>query len=252
MDPFYYSYTENVWGYKKRVDTFKRVIQDYSKTNSLTPHILDIGCGNGALVTIPLAALGFPILGIDPDIESVQRAQELNSHANCEFKALLSNEIDAAFDIVICSEVLEHVHDFVGLYEEIVRLLKPGGLAIITVPNGFGPFETERLIFERSGLLTLPRLLRDKIKGQHHQTDTSSTVNMDCGHVNFFTFGRIHTLLSSKLTVVKSINSTFLSGPVTNILLGRNTDFLAWNSKVSEALPRFLSSGWYFLCTKQS
>jgi SAM-dependent methyltransferase len=43
---------------------------------------------------------------------------------------------DAAFDVVIIIDVHEHFSDYTGLNREIVRVLAPGGLAIITTPNG--------------------------------------------------------------------------------------------------------------------
>jgi len=45
---------------------------------------------------------------------------------------------DASFDRVICSEVLEHIPDDQGAMREILRVLKPGGTAAVTVPR-FGP-----------------------------------------------------------------------------------------------------------------
>ena len=42
---------------------------------------------------------------------------------------------DATFDKVICSEVMEHVHDFTGAARELARVLRPGGLAAVTIPT---------------------------------------------------------------------------------------------------------------------
>jgi SAM-dependent methyltransferase len=44
---------------------------------------------------------------------------------------------DAAFDAVICTEVLEHVADATVLLEELARVLRPGGYAVVTVPFVF-------------------------------------------------------------------------------------------------------------------
>lgn len=45
---------------------------------------------------------------------------------------------DAAFDVVMCTEVLEHVPDPVGALREMVRILKPGGRLLLTAPLGSG------------------------------------------------------------------------------------------------------------------
>jgi SAM-dependent methyltransferase len=42
---------------------------------------------------------------------------------------------DESFDLVTCSEVLEHVENFRAVLREIRRVLKPGGLMVITTPN---------------------------------------------------------------------------------------------------------------------
>jgi ubiquinone/menaquinone biosynthesis C-methylase UbiE len=42
---------------------------------------------------------------------------------------------DASFDRVVCSEVLEHVVDPTAVLEAIAKVLRPGGAAVITVPN---------------------------------------------------------------------------------------------------------------------
>jgi SAM-dependent methyltransferase len=42
---------------------------------------------------------------------------------------------DARFDRVICSEVMEHVHDYTAALRELARVLRPGGTAAITIPT---------------------------------------------------------------------------------------------------------------------
>lgn len=50
----------------------------------------------------------------------------------CDIKAI--PEPDAAFDAILCSEVLEHVPDPTKALDEFARLLKPGGKLILTAP----------------------------------------------------------------------------------------------------------------------
>ncbi len=44
---------------------------------------------------------------------------------------------DASFDLVICSEVLEHIPDEKTAVREIIRVLKPGGTLVVSVPRYF-------------------------------------------------------------------------------------------------------------------
>jgi SAM-dependent methyltransferase len=61
---------------------------------------------------------------------------------------------DGHFDLVIASDVLEHVADDRALTREILRVVKPGGRAIVTVPNGD------------------PRLLANRIKWRAGMTES--------------------------------------------------------------------------------
>ena len=42
-----------------------------------------------------------------------------------------------SFDIIICSHILEHVAEDIKAMQELFRILKPGGFALIQVPNGY-------------------------------------------------------------------------------------------------------------------
>ena len=50
---------------------------------------------------------------------------------------------DGEFDVLVCCDVLEHVPDETGAYREIRRVLAPGGLAVLTVPQRDSPAMTE-------------------------------------------------------------------------------------------------------------
>ncbi len=248
----HYAFHENVWGYKKRIDT---MLVEIKKRSLPTENfkILDVGCGNGALVTLPIAEAGYNILGIDLDPDSIDIAQRLSAGTKAEFRVCTLEALPSeSFDFVICSEVLEHITEYNEFISELYRVAKKNATIFITVPNGWGPFEIERFVFERLGLLTIPRKLRDKYKKNPTQEYANSTENMDCGHVNFFRYNVIKKAIEKRFTVEKSYHSTFLSGPVTNILFKNNQNFLRWNATFPAKLPHFLSAGWYFVCSKSS
>jgi len=103
------------------------------------PRLLDLGCGRGWLTQ--LLSLRANVLGLDPVHASVERARELFPHL--EFKQgysddLLDDPDFQPFDIVVASEVIEHVPDGAkpGFVESIYRLLKPGGFCLLTTPRG--------------------------------------------------------------------------------------------------------------------
>lgn len=79
---------------------------------------------------------------------------------------------DASFDIVLAIELLEHIYDYDRIIQEIHRILKPGGYAIVSVP-----FDTPLSLWRYSFLLQI--LLHGYLLGEKYYRD-------HCGHVNFF------------------------------------------------------------------
>ncbi len=107
--------------------------------------VLEIACGVGG-ITLPMATLGSRIRALDIDEADVD---ELKNEAQ---KRGLDNltvtvedarrfENDGLYDVIIASEVFEHVPDSDLLAGVIGRHTKPGGLLIVTTPNGYGPWE---------------------------------------------------------------------------------------------------------------
>lgn len=98
------------------------------------PRCLDIGAGTGDL--LKLLRQTWPQLQAEacdyhierfalPDVNIVQL--DLNTHP--------LPYADNSFDLVTCSEVLEHVENYRAVLREIHRVLKPGGLMVVTTPN---------------------------------------------------------------------------------------------------------------------
>lgn len=92
--------------------------------------ILDAGCGMGDLM------LHFPeheTVGVDisDDYLEIARERGLDVHL-CEIEEMIWIQ---EFDMVLCTEVLEHVFDLNVVVENLLRALKPGGHLIVRVPN---------------------------------------------------------------------------------------------------------------------
>jgi 2-polyprenyl-6-hydroxyphenyl methylase/3-demethylubiquinone-9 3-methyltransferase len=100
---------------------------------------LDVGCGGG-IVSEPLTRLGGKVTGIDPAEENIAAAK-LHAEKNglsIDYRATTVEalaETDAAFDVVIASEVVEHVADLDFFAGRCAALVKPGGLMIVTTIN---------------------------------------------------------------------------------------------------------------------
>jgi len=95
--------------------------------------ILDAGCGNGWLAS--LYRDRHTVVGIDIADANLRRIQDLGIHAVKHNLDAALPFADGVFDTVICSEILEHILCPDQLLREILRVLKPGGRVILTVPN---------------------------------------------------------------------------------------------------------------------
>ena len=100
---------------------------------------LDVGCGGGLLCE-PLAKLGVTVTGIDASEMSIKVAQRhaKASGLSINYRHCLSEVlVDEArqFDIVMNTEVIEHVPDQAQLIAECCALLKPGGLLVLATLN---------------------------------------------------------------------------------------------------------------------
>jgi len=101
--------------------------------------ILDVGCGGGILAE-PLARLGGRVTGIDPAAENVAAARIHAENAGLEID-YRSSTVEALadtgkrFDIVIASEVVEHVADLDLFTRRCADCVKPGGLLFVTTIN---------------------------------------------------------------------------------------------------------------------
>jgi ubiquinone/menaquinone biosynthesis C-methylase UbiE len=100
-----------------------------------TAPVLEVGCGDGSFTT-DLAERFSSVTGID--ISAGQVAENTERLPNITF---LQHDVserfpfaDGTFEVVWCSEVLEHLFDTAFALREMHRILKPGGRLLVTVP----------------------------------------------------------------------------------------------------------------------
>jgi 2-polyprenyl-6-hydroxyphenyl methylase/3-demethylubiquinone-9 3-methyltransferase len=101
--------------------------------------MLDVGCGGG-LVSEPLARMGATVTGIEPAEANIAaaRTHAVDAGLVVDYRAVRAEDLAAEgrqYDVVVCLEVLEHVPDVRGFIDVLERLVRPGGLLILSTLN---------------------------------------------------------------------------------------------------------------------
>ena len=262
---------ETVYGIAKRLRFFISHIEAERNRNCLEPEqvrALDVGCGTGVNVTIPLANMKYSVVGIDPDPNSISRAQHLSSDlTNLQFICgMLEDQVfREPFHIIICSEVLEHLASPAKLLWQIKKNLHDKGLLLLSVPNGFGYFEIESPLWQliaRSRLLTQtlysmeyrfwrrfgsPGLLARRAMEYDscRYSLTQSTLSTDQSHFQSLTSSEVSRLLSDQgFRILERRNTTLLAGNLIGLMVRELDPFLRWNSRAADKFPALAAAGW--------
>jgi SAM-dependent methyltransferase len=95
--------------------------------------LLDVGCSSGAFL-LSARKLGFQVEGVEPSADAAQTARGMGLQV---FNGFLEQARypDASFDAVTLIEIVEHVRDALALMRECARILRPGGVLLVTTPN---------------------------------------------------------------------------------------------------------------------
>jgi 2-polyprenyl-6-hydroxyphenyl methylase/3-demethylubiquinone-9 3-methyltransferase len=102
--------------------------------------VLDIGCGGGLLCEA-LQHLGAQVTGIDlaPAMLDSARLHAAERGISIDYRLLSAESLalaePAAFDVITCMEMVEHVPEPAGIVRSIATLLRPGGAAFLSTLN---------------------------------------------------------------------------------------------------------------------
>ncbi len=133
-------------------DRYQKLAEEIRANSKPEDMILDVGCGEGKIWQL---FPGLDITGLDISEENLKKAGKYLKPVKGPAEKLPFK--DQSFDLVIASEILEHLIAPEKVLQEIDRVLKPGGLAIVTYPNTGGlQFRMSLLFCGRNPSLNYP------------------------------------------------------------------------------------------------
>ena len=156
---------------EKLTEVFAGLVQKLDDVRT----ICDLGCGNGHIAG-RLASLGYEVTGIDASPSGIRIAQ--HAYPNVKFiEALINRELTAIdkFDLVISSDVIEHLYRPSDLLEAASKLLKVGGHLLVGTPyHGY---------------------LKNLAIALTNRMDSHFSVLHDGGHIKFFSVKTLSQLM---------------------------------------------------------
>ncbi|GAA1988126.1 class I SAM-dependent methyltransferase [Catenulispora subtropica] len=151
--------------------------------------ILDVGCGDGAATAQAARACpGHEVIGMDWSAEAVKRARSLGlTVIQGSVDAPGLPLADASVDVVVFSEIIEHLIDTDAALTELLRVLRPGGTLLLSTPNLAAWFNRSLL------LLGIQPLFSEVSLRAIHGRPGSEVV----GHLHLFTRRALTSLLTT-------------------------------------------------------
>ncbi len=120
-----------------RLNQIAKLLETYAKSSN-RQRLIDIGCGNGWILQhiVNHFPSKFQVFGVEPSAAGAMNARQRVPSATVFEQTLENFKCDAPFDVLICSEVIEHVEDSRKFLLQIHNLLADDGIVILTTPNG--------------------------------------------------------------------------------------------------------------------
>jgi len=143
----YDSYTVSYTWHKKRRGLRELFALALAGCRPPRPAVLDVGCGDGfdlfMLRNLPASRRVLRFVGVDLDPAGIAYCQARAAFEGCaDMEFRLRDVVQAPLgpaeqaDIIVCSEVIEHLVEPGSLITSLAAALPPGGFLILTTPNG--------------------------------------------------------------------------------------------------------------------
>lgn len=245
--------------------------REYQARGRSSFRVLDVGCGTGELSTFAMVDRmkdleGLAVRAIDIDAPSIQRAilhLKRSADLPIKFVCVPLEHVEGKYDLIVCSEVLEHLLDPLPFLTEVCARIADDGLLVLTVPNGFGHDEIERrirgrilrVVLKRPWLTRLGRKMRTAgrriLRHQSVVEAVSLIETLNFGnnlHVQAFTLDRLRKALNKAGMNVVDVRNTRVIGGLLGVILDRLRPFGVDSTTGASWIHPALSSGWLLEC----
>lgn len=145
-------------------------VMNYIETDTRYEHVLDFGCGSGVMLPY-LCGISTHVTAMDVDLlpfDHISRQRPFPSNLTTldAREVTLGDLLPASFDLIVATDVLEHVDDISGTLVDMKSLLKPGGQIVISGP-------TENILYKIGRKLSGP-----EYSGDYHERSILEVRNL--------------------------------------------------------------------------
>jgi len=161
-----------------------RKVMDYTEPGAPYEHILDFGCGSGVMLPF-LCGISARVTAMDIDLLPFERVKQqrpfpANLQTHNAREITLKDLPQASFEVIVATDVLEHVDDISGTLADMKNLIKPGGQVIISGPTENIFYKIGRALagpeysgdYHERGILEVRKLLGEQMDVIHIATLT--------------------------------------------------------------------------------
>ena len=153
--------------------------------------VLDVGCGRGALGEA-MRSLGWEVWGVESDATAAAtargRVHRLVEHDLLDVDGVAAALGEERFDVLVLSDVLEHLYDPHRVLSSYLRFVRPGGRVLVSVPNAV--------------------VFTNRVKWMLGRVEYEDTGVMDRTHICFFTARSARELVEAAGCRIEEVDST--------------------------------------------
>ncbi len=173
--------------------------------------VLEVGPGSGVYLPL-LSELAATAVASDIEPAFLERAREIAA-GRSNIEVVLDDIVDSglpsrSFDLVLCSEVIEHIPAPLAALESMHRILRPGGRLLLSTPHRYSPLELAgRVAFLPGVVAVVRRIYREPV--------------LPTGHISLMSGGAMRRALSAAGFTIERSWATGVYLPLVAELAGR-------------------------------